>query len=74
LDDDAVLEAMLEGQEGSYGEFEGDFDELEQSSSRRDEDDEDEDDDPAVCLFGKRPHDERDEDGVAKRMKAKEAS
>jgi hypothetical protein len=75
-EDDAVLEAMLEAQERGYGEFEDDFDEQEEGSSRHfvDEDDEDEDDDPAVSFFGKRPHDERDEDKVAKKMKAKEAS
>jgi hypothetical protein len=72
--DDEVLEAMLEAQERGYGEFEDDFDELEEGSSRHNVEDEDEDDDPAVSLFGKRRHDERDEDGVAKKMKPKEAS
>ena len=75
--DDALLEAMLDAEEGGYGDFEDEFDELEESSPRCfvDHDESQEDDDhAAVSLFGKRPHDKRGEDEAAKKMKAKEAS
>jgi hypothetical protein len=58
--DDAVLEAMLNAEEGGYGEFEDECDDLEESSPRCyvDHDESQEDDDHAtVSLFGKRPHD-----------------
>lgn len=62
--DEAVLEAMLDAEEGGYGEFQDDFDEMngdspgDQDVKNADDDDgdnENEDEDGVTFLFGKRP-------------------
>ena len=58
--DEDVLEAMLDAEEGGYGDFEDDFDELNEESTglpAADEDDESDEEEveDATFLFGKRP-------------------
>lgn len=79
--DEAVLEAMLDAEEGGYGEFQDDFDEMDGETRREhdaDEDDEDESEGDiegaSFSLFGKRPLDTADGHSNGKKVKEAEGT
>ena len=71
--DEAVLEAMLDAEEGGYGDFEDDYDELDEENAggggsyESDENDSEEDGEGVMSLFGKRPRDANDGGDVVKK-------
>jgi hypothetical protein len=74
--DDAVLEAMLDAEEGGYGEFQDDFDEMngeapeDRGECEEEHNDWEEDEaDGAAFLFGKRPSDASNANSDGKRTK-----
>lgn len=75
--DEAVLEAMLDAEEGGYGEFQDDFDEMngeapEEGDFEEEHNDCEEDEaDGAAFLFGKRPPDTNNASSDGKRTKTK---
>jgi hypothetical protein len=76
--DDVILEAMLDAEEGGYGEFQDDFDEMNEESpgenDANENDDSDDEENGATFLFGKRPFDVSDSKSNGKKAKTKEDS
>lgn len=70
-EEDAVMQEMLDAEEGGYGEFQDDFDEVdgEEEYASGDNVDDDDDENEAVNLFGKRKLEDTKNAGGGKRPK-----
>eukprot|EP00536_Pseudo-nitzschia_multiseries_P003994 jgi/Psemu1/295402/fgenesh1_pm.64_\ len=72
-DEDAMLEEMLNAEAGGYGEFEDDYDDIEQGNdemgSGEHDDEEDDDEEEDIGLFGEKAKNEDAESPVKKRAK-----
>ena len=71
-DEDAVLEEMLDAEQQGYGEFEDDYDEMEQpdDDSAGDDDSEEEEEADEGALFGKRKVEGRSDASAKKKAKS----